>query len=306
MNGLLIIDKPQGITSHDVVRKVRRACRIRRVGHAGTLDPMATGLLLVAVGEATRIVEYLMEGEKTYRASLKLGEATDTQDATGSVTSASNELFPFDKDRIREVLNSFVGKQQQIPPMYSALKRDGVALYRLARQGLEVEREPRNIIISSLDLLDFDMPHVSFEVVSSKGTYVRTLCHDIGLKLGTFAHMTSLRRIRSGSFDLGDAVTLKEVEEAAPEELTEKLLPLSRGLRDLPGCQLHEEAVRRLHHGIPPTAEEFVSANPLEEGKVVVLYEGDKALAVGQYAPSRERETRGDIELFKVFNHPEC
>lgn len=305
MNGLLIIDKPQGITSHDVVRKVRRACRIRRVGHAGTLDPMATGLLLVAVGEATRIVEYLMEGEKTYRASLKLGEATDTQDATGTVTSASEKLIPFEEVRIREILNTFLGKQQQIPPMYSALKRDGVALYRLARQGLEVEREPRNINISSLELLDLNMPQVSFEVVSSKGTYVRTLCHDIGLRLGTFAHMTSLRRIRSGSFDLRDAVTLKEVEEAAPEELTKMLLPLSRGLRDYPGCQLQEEAVQRLHHGIPPSSEEFVSATALEEGELVVLYEGDKALAVGRYASSRERETRGDIELFKVFNHPD-
>jgi tRNA pseudouridine55 synthase len=303
MNGVLVIDKPGGMTSHDVVRKIRRICGTRRVGHAGTLDPMATGLLLVAVGEATRIVEYLMEGEKTYRATLQLGEATDTQDASGK-TVASNEHYPRDEAVIRQAISTFLGQQQQVPPMYSAIKKNGVPLYRLARQGVEIEREPRYINVRQLQVLEIDLPRVTFEVVCSKGTYVRTLCHDIGLSLGTFAHMTDLRRIRSGSFELNEAVTLNDLEQAAPEILAGMMLPLAEGLRDYPACQLQTEAVQKLRHGIPPRADEFSSATTLDEGEVVVLQDRDQTLAIGRFAPLRTRETRGDIELFKVFNLP--
>jgi tRNA pseudouridine55 synthase len=301
MNGILILDKPGGLTSHDVVRKVRRVCQTRRVGHAGTLDPMATGLLLVAVGEATRIVEYLMEGGKTYRATLKLGEATDTQDAEGQVVARS-EHNRFTGAEIEQAFAAFRGRQQQIPPMFSALKKNGVALHRLARKGLEVERQPRDIIIKSLEILTVDLPFISFEVVCSKGTYVRTLCHDIGLKLGTLAHMTALRRHRSGSFHIEEAVTLDDLEQADSATLQQWLLPLSDGLRDYPSCELQGEALQRLGYGIPPRAEELYCPTPLEEGQIVVLRNTGRALAIGRYAPSGEREKRGAIELCKVFN----
>jgi tRNA pseudouridine55 synthase len=301
MNGVMLIDKPEGMTSHDVVRKIRRVCRTRRVGHAGTLDPMATGLLLVAVGEATRIVEYLMAGNKTYRATLHLGVETDTQDAEGQIV-ARQDVAPVDKAEVLRVMATFLGEQQQIPPMYSALKKNGIALHRLARKGVEVERDPRTIFIERLALLEMDWPRITFEVDCSKGTYVRTLCHDMGLRLGTVAHMTELRRIRSGSFSLDEANSLQEIEDRAVETIPELLLPLAEGLRDYSSCQLQAEAVRKLRHGIPPRADEFSSATVLQEGQVVVLKYRDCALAIGRYAPQRSREKRGDIELCKVFN----
>jgi tRNA pseudouridine55 synthase len=210
MNGILLIDKPQGMTSHDVVRRVRRLLRTRRVGHTGTLDPLATGVLPVAVGEATRIVQFLMEGDKTYRAVLKLGEITTTQDAEGEVL----ERRPVEGITVEAVIaaaRSFAGVIHQLPPMYSALKKDGVPLYRLARQGIEVERESREVRIDRLQILDVDLPLVTLEVDCSKGTYVRTLCHDLGLALGTGAHLVALRRTRSGSFTEADCVKLEQL-----------------------------------------------------------------------------------------------
>jgi tRNA pseudouridine55 synthase len=301
MDGILILDKPGGMTSHDVVRMVRRACRTRRVGHAGTLDPMATGVLLVAVGEATRIVEFLMEGEKTYRATLKLGEATDTQDAEGRVV-ASSDCTCFTSAEIDKVFAAFLGQQEQIPPMFSALKKNGVALHRLARKGVEIERQPRSIYIRSLRILAINPPFISFEVVCSKGTYVRTLCHDIGMKLGTLAHMTALRRIRSGAFRIEEAVTTEALERSGPAALQQMMLSLAEGLREFPFWEVRGDALDRLRHGIPPQIGELHCPDSLTEGQVVVLRDPVRALAIGRYAPSREREKRGDIELFKVFN----
>jgi tRNA pseudouridine55 synthase len=301
MDGILILDKPGGMTSHDVVRMVRRACRTRRVGHAGTLDPMATGLLLVAVGEATRIVEFLMEGDKTYRANLKLGEATDTQDAEGRVVASSDRTC-FTRAAIEEVFSTFLGQQEQIPPMFSALKKNGVALHRLARKGVEIERQPRSICIRNLRILAIDLPFISFEVVCSKGTYIRTICHDIGMKLGTLAHMTALRRIRSGAFGIEEAVAPEVLERSEPAALQQMMLSLSEGLREFPFCEVQGEALQRLGHGIPPQIGEMRCPVSLTEGMVVVLRDPVRALAIGRYAPSREHEKRGDIELFKVFN----
>lgn len=301
MDGILILDKPGGMTSHDVVRMVRRACRTRRVGHAGTLDPMATGLLLVAVGEATRIVEFLMEGDKTYHATLKLGEATDTQDGDGRVVASSDRTC-FTKAEIEKIFAAFLGPQEQIPPMFSALKKNGVALHRLARKGVEIERQPRSIYIRSLQILAIDLPFISFEVVCSKGTYVRTLCHDIGVKLGTLAHLTALKRVRSGAFRIEEAVSPEIFERSEPAALQQMMLSLTEGLRDYPFCEVQDVALQRLRHGIPPQIGEMRCPVPLTEGQVVVLRDPVRALAIGRYAPSREREKRGDIELFKVFN----
>lgn len=298
MNGILLIDKPQGMTSHDVVRRVRRLLRTRRVGHTGTLDPLATGVLPVAVGEATRIVQFLMEGDKTYRAVLKLGETTTTQDAEGEVLEC-RPVAGVTAEAVAAASRSFEGVIRQLPPMYSALKKDGVPLYRLARQGIEVERESREVRIDRLQILDVDLPLITLEVDCSKGTYVRTLCHDLGLALGTGAHLVALRRTRSGSFTEADCVILEELETdgtAAPP-----LLSVDEALRGMPALEVDAEATRRLADGIPPALASLSAAPGCPEGETVRLMHAGTLLAVARFAPGRLSEKRGDFELLRVF-----
>lgn len=301
MNGVLIVDKPGGMTSHDVVRRIRRLCQTRRVGHSGTLDPMATGLMLVAVGEGTRVVQFLVEGDKTYQATLQFGTATTTQDAEGEVT-LQRPVDHLEDAAVLQACQQMVGELQQIPPMYSAIKIKGVALHRLARQGIEVERPPRAVQIRSLTVKKLSLPQLSFEVECSKGTYIRTLCHDLGHKLGTAAHLSSLRRIRSGSFDINEAVTLEWLEQASEEDIIEKFLSLSSALRDYPACEVNEEGRDRLRHGIPPQLSHLVESVEFAEGQKVLLTNNGHALAMASFAPSRSKEKRGDFELLRVFN----
>lgn len=298
MNGILLIDKPQGMTSHDVVRRVRRLLRTRRVGHTGTLDPLATGVLPVAIGEATRIVQFLMEGDKTYRAVLKLGETTTTQDAEGEVLER-HPVAGVTAEAVVAAARSFEGVIRQQPPMYSALKKDGIPLYRLARQGIEVERELREVRIDRLRILDVDLPLVTLEVDCSKGTYVRTLCHDLGLALGAGAHLVALRRTRSGSFTEADCVTLEQLEtdgDAAPP-----LLSVDEALRGMPALEIDADAARRLADGIPPALASLSAAPACPEGETVRLMRGGTLLAVARFAPGRPSEKRGDFELLRVF-----
>ncbi|OGO42487.1 MAG: tRNA pseudouridine(55) synthase TruB, partial [Chloroflexi bacterium RBG_16_57_9] len=212
-SGILNIDKPAGMTSHDVVAAVRRAAQEQRVGHAGTLDPMATGVLLVCIGSATRIIEHLQAHPKTYRADIRLGMATDTYDAEGQVTYESPS-FNVDRDQVEEALAGFRGIIQQVPPMYSALKRDGRPLYELARAGIEVEREPRTVEIFRLEITHWAPPVVQVEVQCSKGTYIRSLAHDLGQKLGVGGHLSGLVRLASGRFTLDRAESLTSVEDS--------------------------------------------------------------------------------------------
>ena len=304
MNGLLIVDKPAGMTSHDVVRRLRRLCRTRRVGHSGTLDPMATGVLLVAVGDGTRAVQFLVEGDKTYRATLRFGAETTTQDAEGEITLERpwNHLEEAD---VLAACKEMVGELQQVPPMYSAIKVKGVALHRLARQGLEVERAPRTVHIKRLDVERLEMPELSFEVECSKGTYVRTLCHDIGQRLGTAAHLNSLRRIRSGSFSIEEAVSLDWLETADDDAIAGKMLPLASALRDYPCCEVSAEGAGKLRHGIPPQVSHLIGPIDFEEGDKVLLTFNGQALSMACFAPSRNREKRGDFELLRVFSSGE-
>lgn len=212
MDGILIINKPAGITSHDVVDKVREKFHIRRVGHAGTLDPMATGVLVMLIGRATKLASSFIEDDKEYIATLSLGKRTDTQDATGKVV----EEMPVDGlavSRVKEVLDSFKGPIEQVPPMMSAKKYKGKKLYQLARKGKSVARKPCRINIHEIEILDFKLPEIIFRVRCSKGTYVRTLCEDMGRTMGYPAHMSSLTRIRSGRFSLVEACDLDNVNE---------------------------------------------------------------------------------------------
>ena len=246
-NGILVIDKPAGWTSHDVVAKLRGILHVKRIGHAGTLDPMATGVLPVFVGRATRAVEFAAEREKEYIAGLRLGVVTDTQDCTG--TTLETHPVEVTRDQVEAILDRFRGDLQQIPPMYSAVKKNGRKLYELARRGVEVERQPRPVTIHQLELLDQVSPtDYTLRVLCSKGTYVRTLCHDMGQALGCGGTLFSLRRTRSAGFTLEDAVTLEDVAAAAdPAAL---LLPVDAYFSGYPVLQLQTGAEeKRIRNG---------------------------------------------------------
>ena len=246
-NGILVIDKPAGWTSHDVVAKLRGILHVKRIGHAGTLDPMATGVLPVFVGRATRAVEFAAEREKEYIAGLRLGMVTDTQDCTG--TTLETHPVEVTRDQVEAILDRFRGDLQQIPPMYSAVKKNGRKLYELARRGGEVERQPRPVTIHQLELLDQVSPtDYTLRILCSKGTYVRTLCHDMGQALGCGGTLFSLRRTRSAGFTLEDAVTLEDVAAAAdPAAL---LLPVDAYFSGYPILQLQTGAEeKRIRNG---------------------------------------------------------
>lgn len=223
--GVLLIDKPRGCTSHDVVDRVRRKLKMKKVGHAGTLDPNATGLLIILVGRATKVSQYLMSLDKEYEGTIKLGEITNTYDSEGEVME-TREVPSLSEDDVKAVLSEFLGDQYQTPPMFSAKKIDGVPLYKLARKGKEVEREPRFIRVSRLELTDFDLPRLRFEVACSKGTYIRSLAHDVGEKLGCGAHLEDLRRTLSGDFRIEQCVPLEKFEDATAVEIRRRLIPV--------------------------------------------------------------------------------
>ena len=228
-DGLLLVDKPQNCTSHDIVDFVRRRFKFKKVGHCGTLDPMATGLLMLVLGRATKVQDLLMSEDKEYVGQLKLGETTDTQDAQGQVT-ASLPVPEFSEQAIDLAFSKFRGDFYQTPPMVSALKKDGVPLYKLARQGKVVEREPRLVHVYSYKLTAIALPTIDFIIKCSKGFYVRTYCHDIGHELGCGGHLSALRRTRSGNFSLENAVKFDQLEQA---ESVADIAPHILGLADI-------------------------------------------------------------------------
>ncbi len=248
-DGILNLDKPRGPTSHDVVARVRALTGIRRVGHAGTLDPLATGVLLVCVGRATRVAEYLMAGQKVYRAHVRLGITTDTYDAEGQVVAEAP--VEVNRAQVEASLAQFRGQIAQLPPMYSAVKHKGTPLYRLARRGAEVHREPRQVEIFRLELTAWEPPECTLEMTCSPGTYVRALAHDLGQALGCGAHVSGLIRLASGDFCLEDTVTLDELAQAAAKGCWPDLLhPIDVALTRFPALHLLDaDAARRLCSG---------------------------------------------------------
>jgi tRNA pseudouridine55 synthase len=249
-HGLLILHKPGGLTSHDVVNRVRRATHIKQVGHAGTLDPMATGVLVVCVGQATRISEYLSGHDKAYRATIRLGVETNTYDADGEVVAT--HAVQIERAEIERALHSFVGAIQQIPPMYSALKRAGQKLYDLARQGIEVERAARAVTVYTINLLDYQAPDVTISVQCSAGTYLRSSAHDLGAALGTGAHLIALTRTASGQFTEQQAIDLAAFEASAREGQWRPLLhSMDEALSDWPLVVIDEADRARALNGAP-------------------------------------------------------
>lgn len=293
ISGWLVVDKPAGMTSTAVVNKVRWALQAKKAGHAGTLDPDATGVLAVALGEATKTVPYITDALKAYEFSVKLGEATNTDDAEGEVI-ASSDTRP-DDEAIKSALGAFVGEIMQVPPKYSAVKIDGQRAYKLARDGEEVEIAARPLWVEELVLTDRpDADHAVLEMICGKGGYVRAIARDLGEALGCYGHVAWLRRIWSGPFEAKDGITLEEIERLAQSEaLDDWLRPLEEGLSDLPEVTCTDEGGARLRNGNPG----MVIARDLEYGdECWASYKG-QALAVGRFKA-------GELHPSRVFNLP--
>jgi len=282
-SGILNIDKPQGCTSHDVVARVRRLTRQKRVGHAGTLDPLATGVLLVCVGQATRVSEYLMGEPKRYLARIRFGTATDTYDAEGQVT-ARTEAIP-SLEAIEALLPRFTGRILQAPPPYSALKVEGEPAYRRARRGEEVEQAPRPVDVYDISLRDWQPPELELEVSCGRGTYIRSLAHDLGQAAGSAAHLAALQRRAVGSFSVEDATSLVEFEALVAEDLWQQLLhPLDEALLRYPALLLPADDVKRILNGQPVRVGTAVARELRRaygpDGEFVALVQGDAGAGV--------------------------
>jgi len=306
MDGFLNINKPEGWTSHDVVARLRSLLKVKKVGHTGTLDPAATGVLPICLGKATKLARLLTETDKDYFADMRLGETTDTQDATGKIL-IRRPLEGLTEDRVREVMASFRGEIRQLPPMYSAVKVDGQPLYKSARAGREVERAERTVVIHRFDLIRMEGDIVTFEVTCSKGTYVRTLCADMGERLGVGAHLHRLVRTRSGPFRIEEAMTVPEVETAVREgRIRERVLAAGRVLKDFPSVSVTNVGARMLLHGTPigmqalgRVPKEFKTGQPVlvynVAGDLIALAE---ALVEGSGSP--ESDPDAGRNLFKL------
>jgi tRNA pseudouridine55 synthase len=227
LDGALLIDKPAGPTSHDIVDTVRQCYRIKKVGHCGTLDPAATGLLVLVLGKATKLSEKMMSNDKVYVGSMKLGETTNTYDAEGE-TDEARPVPGLTLEALQEKANDFLGDQLQLPPMVSAIKINGTPLYKLARKGMEVERKKRFIHLYKFQITEYEPPLAWFKIACTKGTYVRTLAHDLGQALGCGAHLAGLRRTVSGKFKVGDATQLEELTTLSPDDLAKRVVPMLR------------------------------------------------------------------------------
>ena len=296
MDGIINVYKEAGFTSHDVVAKLRGICRQKKIGHTGTLDPQATGVLPVCLGSATRACEMLTDRTKEYVAELLLGQITDTQDTTGTVLEEREVTV--NEEQVREAVNSFVGGYDQIPPMYSALKVNGKKLYELAREGKEVERKARHVDLPVIEILSIDLPVVKFRVECSKGTYIRSLCADIGEKLGCGGTMKSLVRIRVGEFRLADALTLGQLQELRDtDRLEDALLPTDRIFADFPMIHVEEKWRRLIDNGNSFFPGQTLEKTVYPTGEWVRVYREDDSF-VGIYAYDEAKEWYKPVKMF--------
>lgn len=281
LDGVLLLDKPVGLSSNDALIRAKRLLLAKKAGHTGTLDPLASGLLPLCFGEATKFSQDLLEADKTYEATMRLGVRTTTGDAEGDVLDT--RAVECDRAAVEAALARFTGEIVQVPPMYSALKRDGKPLYEYARAGQTVEREGRNVTIHALDLLACELPAVTFRVTCSKGTYVRTLAEDIGEALGCGAHLTMLRRTGVGALTLEHAVTLDALSDAAEAARDAWLQPVDALLSTFPLVRLDETSAKRFLHGqrLPLSALDAIDA---AEGERVRVYDAERLLGVARKA----------------------
>lgn len=274
MNGILVVDKPQGVTSHDVVAAVRRAAKTGKVGHAGTLDPMATGVLVVAIGQATRTLEYLTAHDKRYTATIRLGQNTTTYDAEGEITFVHKGELP-DLSQIEKAAALQQGTIQQVPPIFSAIKQDGEPLYAKARRGETIEVSAREVTIYQLDIVAWSPPDLRIDVHCSKGTYIRSIAYDIGATLGVGGHLTALRRTASGIFTEAQARSLETIRAATPDMIAGWLLPVGTGLEALPVLLVTSPEITALRQGkfLPAPDGEGIARALNEEGQLIAIVE---------------------------------
>lgn len=287
--GILNVNKEKGISSARVVSLVRRALDIKKVGHTGTLDLEASGVLPIVVGKATRVSDYMMTKDKVYETDLILGAKTTTLDAAGEITQKSHKVIG--KDEFLAVMNTFKGEIDQVPPMYSALKVNGKKLYDLAREGIEIERKKRKVNIYDIDLLDFDFPRAKIRVTCSKGTYIRTLVDDIGEKLGTFAYVDNLVRARVGEFNIKDAIKSEDILEISREDLLKKLYPIDTALKNFEKIVLDKSYLEKLINGQVVEVEK-------NYGKIIRVYCEDEFLGLGN---SYRENNKNFLKMEKVF-----
>ena len=293
-DGVLVVDKEEGETSFSVVRKVRKLLKVSKVGHAGTLDPFATGLLLVLVGQGTKLSPYLMAGDKTYLGTLTLGTETDTLDRTGRVT-AMKPVPKLDPELIRERARAFVGETEQTPPAFSALKVQGKRAYSLARKGLPVSLEKRRVRIMELAVLSLDLPDVTFRVVCSSGTYVRTLAADLGMELGVGAHLKALRRTAIGPYGVEDALRSGDMGASA-EAVKKRIIPLRHALPHFTEVEVDERTAFQVRKGYQPGWEELEKKAPFPQEEVK-LVSGTDLVALVRFEP----RAKGQLRVSRVF-----
>ncbi len=295
-HGMINVYKEKGFTSHDVVAKLRGICKQKKIGHTGTLDPDAVGVLPVCLGSATKLCDMLTDKEKEYIAEFKLGCVTDTQDISGKILEEC--AVEVSVEQVREAIYSFVGDYDQIPPMYSALKVNGKKLYELAREGKEIERKSRPVRILEIEILEEQMPEFCIRVRCSKGTYIRTLCHDIGQSLGCGAVMTSLKRTQSGDFKIEEAYLLSEIQSKADEgSLHELIIPVEKMFEKLPAILARENAAKALANGNQLKQDEYISEKELSNDEQVRLYSPEGNFH-GVYRYDKRRKLLCPVQLF--------
>lgn len=275
MNGVINVYKPSGITSFDVVRTIKRLSKTKKVGHTGTLDPMASGVLPICIGNATKIVDYIMQNHKVYKATLKLGVTTDTYDREGKILSES-ELNNITNKHIEEVIKGFIGDIEQIPPMYSALKVNGKRLYELARKGIEIERQKRKITIYDINIETIDIPYVKFTVKCSKGTYIRSLCYDIGDILKVGGAMWDLERVETGTFSIENSIALEDLSE---ENIENFIIPMDKALIYKP-IVFSSKFEKLLLNGV--TIQNPFAIKDIEENILYKVYIEDRFIGIGK------------------------
>ena len=303
MNGVLVLDKPKGITSQAAVNTVNRLLKAKRSGHTGTLDPFATGVLPICVNSATKIIPFLEIANKKYMAEMRLGIKTDTLDLTGRITE-EKEIGIINNSELLDVFSKFRGKINQVPPMYSALKKDGIRLYEYARRGIDVPRAERTVVINALELLDFNPPFVRFMVECSRGTYIRVLASDIADELGCGGHLTELRRIESDGFSIDDAVTIDDIRNG-PVSLT----PLAHALSHLRRVQVGPDAACGIREGKQITKSGLgrLGISSFAAGERVMIFEGDTLVAISEALMDSAETENADggsvvFRLLRVFN----
>ena len=302
-DGIVLMDKNQGETSFNVVRRVRKALRIKKAGHAGTLDPFATGLLIVLLGQGTKLSPYLMSREKKYRATLRLGIQTDTYDPTGRVLGI-RPVPEFDPDTIKEAALGFIGEAEQLPPIFSAVRYQGKRAYEFARRGIKPELNKRKVTIRSLEIISVNLPDVTMVVTCSSGTYIRSLAADLGDKLGPGAHLKALRRLSVGPFCIQDALNLEKIELGQTETvLKDKIIPLRDAVPHLKEVQVDETMAKKIRNGYQPQWEalkERASLSAVHEGQLKLVE--DRTLVAIMKVPEQIKHGGVDLEILRVFN----